>query len=206
MIKFLALFQILFLLSTIEGYSQANGWELKKDQNGIKVFVRDSEESSFDEFKATLTITNCRLQDALEVLQDVNSYEAWFPDCSNPKILKQIDEYHDIHYIESISPWPVQNRWGIYEQTALLTLNNTKVEIVFKALPDYPKEVSNMVRIKEAHGKWTLIETNNELNVIYEFKGNPEGDIPSWIANAFVVKHPFETLTNFKKHLKELGK
>lgn len=190
----------LFAFSFIsECTAQVNLWELKKEENGIKVYVRSNEESSFDEFKAITTIKDCQLLDGLKVILDVNNYEAWFPDCSNPKILEQIDEYHDIHYIETISPWPVDNRCGVYEQTAIISNNDTKAEIVFLAQAAYPIDVKDMVRITDAWGQWTLEEKNDVLTIMYQFKGNPGGDIPAWIANAFVVKHPYDTLENFKK-------
>jgi hypothetical protein len=200
MIILLNLFVFLFIS---ECNAKSNAWQLKKDHNGIKVYVRAHEESSFDEFKAITTIQECSLNDALELILDVNNYEAWFPDCVNPKVLEQIDKYHDIHYIETVSPWPVQNRCGVYEQTTTISNNDTKAEIVFLAQNDYPIEVTDMVRINEASGKWTLEEKNNALTITYQFKGNPGGKIPAWLANSFVVKHPYKTLENFKMLLEE---
>jgi hypothetical protein len=179
--------------------AQSNPWELEKDNHGIKVYVRAHEGSDFDEFKATITIQECSLNDALKVLLDIDNYEAWFPDCVNPKVLEQINEYHDIHYIETTTPWPVENRWGVYEQTTTFSNNDTKAEVVFIAQSTYPIEVDDMVRITNARGKWILEEVNSSLTIIYQFKGNPGGEIPAWLANAFVVSHPYETLTNFKK-------
>jgi hypothetical protein len=178
--------------------AQSNEWELRKDKNGIKVYVRSNDESSFDEFKANTTLQNVSLQEAFELIMNIKNYETWFPDCSNPRILEQIDKYHHLHYIETLSPWPVDDRCGVYEQSAVFRNGDKTAEIVFKAKPDYPIDAEDMVRISDARGKWTLEEKNNILSVTYEFKGDPGGDIPAWLANSFVVKHPFETLTNFR--------
>jgi hypothetical protein len=97
--------------------AQSNLWKLDKDNDGIKVYVRAHEGSDFDEFKATLTIQECSLNDALKVLLNIDNLE----------------------------------------------------------------------------------EVNSSLTITYQFKGNPGGEIPAWPANAFVVSHPYETLTNFKK-------
>jgi len=178
--------------------AQHNEWELRKDKNGIKVYVRSNDESSFDEFKANTTLRDVSIYDALDVIMNIDNYEEWLPDCSNPKILEQIEKYHFIHYVETQTPWPVDDRYGVYEQSAVLSDSDTKAEVIFTAKRDYPITAEDMVRITNALGKWTLEEENNILSVKYEFKGDPGGDIPAWLANTFVVKHPFETLKNFK--------
>lgn len=198
--KTIILFNLFVFFFITNGYAQ-DTWQLKKDDNGIKVYTRANAESSFDEFKAILTISDGSLKDALKVILDIKNYESWFPDCANPKVLKQINEYHDIHYIETLTPWPAQNRYGVYEQITTLSNNDTRADIVAEAKADYPMETEGMVRITEALGKWTLEEKNNELTVTYQFKGSPGGSVPAWLANAFVVDHPFETLTNFKEQI-----
>ncbi len=41
-------------------------------------------------------------------------------------------------------------------------------------------------------------EENNNVTVIYQFHGDPGGDVPAWLANSFVVSHPYKTLQNLK--------
>jgi len=189
----------LFTFLFIGGSHAQDSWQLKKDEADIKIYVRPNPESSFNEFKAILTIRDGSLKDALAVIVDVNNYEAWFPDCSNPKILEQINKYHDIHYIETLTPWPAQNRYGVYEQITTLSNNDKRAEVVAEAQADYPMEGEGMVRITEALGKWILEEDDNVLTITYRFKGSPGGSVPAWLANAFVVDHPFEALTSLKE-------
>lgn len=193
----------LFTFLFAAGSSAQDSWELKKDKDGIKIYVRPNSESSFDEFKATVTISGASLKNGVGVILDINDYEAWFPDCANPKVLEQKNEYHDIHYIETLTPWPAQNRYGVYEQITTFSKNGLKAEIVAEALAGYPMEAKGMVRITKALGKWTLEEENNELTITYQFKGNPGGSVPAWLANAFVVDHPYETLTSFRKRVEK---
>jgi hypothetical protein len=201
MLIMIKLFVLIFIFQ-ISGDN--SGWELRKDAKGIKVYVRPIEEISFHEFKAITTLENCSINEALEVLLDVSNYETWFPDCINPKVLEQKSKYHDIHYIETVSPWPAQDRYGVYEQITTFSNNNEEVEVVFKALPAYSIEVKDdMVRINEALGMWSLKENNKEVIITYQFKGDPGGNISAWLANAFVVKHPYKTLENFKMLLEE---
>ena len=69
-------------------------------------------------------------------------------------------------------------------------------------LPDFIAEVKDFLRIREGSGYWELTEDDNKnVKVIYQFHGEPGGDIPAWLANSFVVRHPFETLKNLKNRL-----
>ena len=63
------LFVFFFIFQTS---GENSGWELRKDANGIKVYVRPVEQFSFDEFKAISTVENCSLNEVLEVLLDPN--------------------------------------------------------------------------------------------------------------------------------------
>lgn len=198
MVRPVLLLNIFALLFISEVRAQSDSWELQKDENGIKVYTKSNEGSDFDEFKALVTIPECSIADVMAVILDVRNYESWFPDCANPKVLDQIDKYHDIHYIETVAPWPVSNRYGVYNQSATLSDDNTKAEIVFTAEADYPIDEEDMVRITDAHGTWKLDQENNAVAVTYLFRGSPGGSIPAWMANAFVVQHPFAALTNLK--------
>ncbi len=200
-IRLFDLVTFLVILFCFQNLSANEDWVLKKNQNNIKIYTRSSDQSSFAEFKGVTTLQKCELNKVLELLLDVDNYEAWFPDCMNSKILELKSAYHNIHYSETKSPWPAQDRCGVYEQKTVLSEDGKRAEMVFIALPDYPVEVKKMVRITEAVGKWILEESNDELKITYQFNGNPGGDIPSWLANTFVVKHPFETLESLTKRM-----
>lgn len=59
-----------------------------------------------------------------------------------------------------------------------------------------------MVRIRKGSGYWDLEEDNDgNVKVVYQFHGEPGGEIPSWLANSFVVSHPLVTLNNLIKIL-----
>ena len=178
-------------------------WNLKKDKDGIKIYTRSIEGSSFDEFRGITTIENSSLEEVLSVIFDVKNYETLFPDCMNPKVLKQDGKYYDIHYIQVKAPWPVKNRDTVYEQKAVVDENGKHAFVSLKPLPDFIAEDKDFVRIREGSGFWELDEDEgNNVKVTYQFHGEPGGDIPAWLANSFVVTQPFQTLVNLKNRLK----
>ena len=195
--KFLLLI-LLFIIPFPE-----SDWNLKKDKDGIKIYTRSIEGSSFDEFRGITTIENSSLEEVLSVIFDVKNYESLFPDCMNPKVLKQDGKYYDIHYIQVKAPWPVKNRDTVYEQKAVVDENGKHAFVSLKPLPDVIAEDKDFVRIREGSGFWELDEDEgNNVKVTYQFHGEPGGDIPAWLANSFVVTQPFQTLVNLKNRLK----
>jgi hypothetical protein len=192
------------LLITLFLFSSANGtdWVLKKDKSGIKVYTRSFEGSSFDEFKGETLIPNVSLSKVLEVILDVKNYGSLFPDCMNPKILKQDGQFYDIHYIQTKGPFPVKDRDCIYEQKTEIDKDGKHAVVRLNPLPDYFAETKEMVRIRKGSGFWELEEDNiKNVKVIYQFHGEPGGDVPSWLANSFVETHPYKTMINLKSRL-----
>lgn len=178
-------------------------WDLKRDKSGIEIYTRSVEGSTFEEFKAITNIQNTSLVDVLNVILDVENYESLYPDCKNPKILKQEGKWYDIHYVLTKGPLTVKDRDSVVEQKTEINKNGKHAMVTLNSLPDYAPENKNIVRIRKGTGYWELEEDNsNTVKVTYQFHGEPGGEIPAWIANSFVVNHPFKTLENLKKIIK----
>lgn len=193
----------LFLILLFISLFSNSEWNLKKDKSGIKIYTRSVEGSSLEEYKAITTIDKSSLAEVLTVILDVENYGSLFPDGMNPKVLKQEGKYFDVHYIQVKAPWPVKNRDTVYEQTTVVDENGKYAIVTLKPLPDFIAEDKNFLRIREGSGYWELTEDDNKnVKVTYQFHGEPGGDIPAWLANSFVVTHPFETLKNLKDRVK----
>jgi hypothetical protein len=195
---------LLFLTVLVSfSYFLESEWNLKKEKDGIIVYTRSVEGSSFEEFKAITTIEHSSLSDVLEILMDVNHYESLYPKIVNTKLLKVDGKYYDIHYFQIEAPWPLKNRDSVYEQKAVVDKDGKHALVTLKPLPDYIPENEDLVRIRKGSGFWDLTEdSNNKVTIIYQFHSEPGGEIPSWLANSFVVDYPFETLTNLKNRIK----
>jgi hypothetical protein len=177
-------------------------WHLKKDKSGIEIYTRRIEGSSFEEFKGVTVISDFTLTEVLNVILDVKNYDRLFPDCMNPKILKQEGKWYDIHYIQTKGPFTVKDRDSVFEQKTEMAKDGKHARVSLKSLPDYISESKDMVRIRKGSGFWELEEDNNgNVKVTFQFHGEPGGAIPSWLANSFVITHPFQTLLNLRSRL-----
>jgi len=190
----------LFLLTP----STDSGWDLKKDKAGIEIYTRTVQGSSFNEFRGVTTIRNSSLNAVLDVILDVKNYANLFPDCLNPRILKQEGKWYDIHYIQTEGPFPVKDRDSVFEQKTVVDKEGKHAVVTLIPLPDYIAENKDMVRIQKGSGFWELEEgQNGDVRVIYQFHGDPGGEIPAWLANTFVVSHPYKVLTNLTNRVKK---
>lgn len=194
--------KILFITLFVFLFYPESEWDLKKEKSGIEIYTRSLEGSSFDEFKGVTTIENCNLQDVLFELFDVENYDKLFPDCLNQELLKQYSQWHQIHYIQTKGPFPVKDRDSIFEQIAEIDETGKSALVTLKPRSDYIPAKKGIVRIPDGKGFWKLQEENNNVKVIYQFHGEPGGDVPAWLANSFVVSHPYKTLENLKKRIK----
>ena len=197
MVKYLLLF--LLIVFAFPG----SDWELKKDKSGIQVYTRSVEGSSFNEFRAVTIIKENTLIDVLNIILDVENYPTLFPDCINPRILKKVGDYYDIHYIQTKGPLTLKDRDSVFEQKTVIEKDHKSANVTLIPLPDYMPEVKDIVRVRNGSGFWQLEEDESKnVKVIYQFHGEPGGDIPAWLANSFVVSHPFKTIENLRNRLK----
>jgi hypothetical protein len=180
----------------------ASDWELKKKAEGIEIYTRSIEGSSFNEFKGVTVLSDVTLNEVLNVILDVEHYKILFPNCMNPKILKREGRGNDIHYTQTKGPFPVKDRDSIFKQKTAIDQKGKHARITLIPLPDYLAENENMVRIRKGTGYWDLREDDHKnVTVTFQFHGEPGGLIPAWLANSFVVSYPFNTLKNLRSRL-----
>ena len=195
--------KILFSVLLFVIFFQQQEWQLKKEKNGISIYTRSVTGSAFAEFKGITTIENSNLPEVLAVISDIKNFTTLFPDCMNPKILKQEGEHNFIHYSQTKGPLTIKDRDCIMEQKTVIDKGGKHAIISLKPLPGYIPENNDMVRVRKGSGFWEIEEDNGRVKVVYQFHGEPGGEIPAWLANSFVEIQPFETLTNLRKRLKK---
>lgn len=193
---------IVFLLCCVflVGFSKqtTNTWQLKKFEEGISIYTRDTENSKFKELKAVFQIKTS-LSSIIALLNDVESYPQWVYRCETSKVLLKTSDKYLIRYQTIVAPWPVDNRDVIVEVSFS---QDAKTKIVYQkvnALPDYAPKADGHVRIPEFRATWTLVPLKNGIvEIQYELLVNPGGALPAWLVNMAVIDGPFETSQKMK--------
>ena len=183
--------------------NKAINWELKKSENGIQVFLRNTKNSAVKSFKGVMTVDG-RLSSIVAVLEDIDSYPRWLFSCKSAKTLQQRSDTAVVNYIVTDMPWPVADRDSIVGASRSQNKSSKLIEIKLLAEPKLIPEVAGKVRIETMQGRWLLRPAGpGKINVIYEMTVDPGGNVPKWIVNAMSVDLPFNTLSGIREVMKE---
>lgn len=196
---------LLILLILITTSSSQQSWEIKKDDEGIQIYTRKVPGSDFKEFRGEVIMENTTMNNIQEAILDVDGYESLFPDCYDPRILKQTDNSYSVHYLITKAPWPFKDRDGIYEQIIRVAAIDSLVTISIRILPGFIPENDQYVRIQYGVGFWEIRKMKvNTFRVIYQFHADPEERVPDWLARRFIVENPFTTLNSLRSIVKNM--
>jgi ribosome-associated toxin RatA of RatAB toxin-antitoxin module len=193
---YLLIFALAILFTPTEVYSQEQ-WELKKDADGIKVYTRLAEGSSIKEFKAITTLPVAASQ-ILAVLKDVEKYPLWIEDVENARTINGSENNLSFYYQLDL-PWPVKNR----DMALDMNITHRADSIILKLTNNnniVPVD-EDFIRMHNVVGQWSLYPiSSNSTSVIHQFLADPEGSIPAWVINAFIVEGPYKSMKNLESY------
>ena len=188
------------LILSVPALSQDTEWELKKDEDGIKVYTRLAEGSSIKEFKAMATLPIAATQ-LFAVLKDVEHYPTWIEDVQYAKMVAEDDAALSFYY-QLDMPWPIKNR----DMALDMDITNTADSIILKlnSNKDIEPVRDDFIRMNKVIGQWSLYPISaNSTQVIHQFLADPEGSIPVWVVNAFIVEGPYKSMKNLESYARE---
>ena len=185
----------------------ATAWELEKQQDGISVYTKTQLDSAFIAFRGEVVISST-LETVLSVIEDAESMDNWLHECSTSQILEHTSDNEIIVYQETNAPWPVSDRSFVLKMTTERSDAGNRAKVLFSAIVENADEAlsevgdEDCVRVTELDGMWLLEQiSDTSVHVRYETSADPAGSIPAWLANAFVVDQPFNTLKNLRSKI-----
>jgi len=173
-------------------------WEIDKNEDGIKVYTQKVKGSDFKSFKAVVQV-DASLEKVIKLLKDVDSYTKWFGYTETSKLLYQ-EEDVQYAYLETILPWPYENRDMVYK-IKVNQISSEVTKITLKGIPDYIPKKKKIVRMEKANGFFLLTSSENKTEIVYEFHSEPGSNISPWLANSSIADLPFQTLSGLRKIL-----
>ncbi|HSZ87603.1 MAG TPA: START domain-containing protein [Puia sp.] len=176
-----------------------NDWRLKKEQSGIKIYMRTNEHSSFNEIKVEMTI-QAKPSWLVALLLDVPNHSHWVYNVKTSYVLKKMAD-NELYFYEVVdSPFPASDRdlvvhLKITQDSATKIMNISAINI-----PNYIPAKKGIVRVPVSNESWKVIPINtNSLRIEYYLEIDPGGSIPAWLLNNFAEKGPYESF----RHLQE---
>lgn len=195
-------YKVVFILlcAAVPVYAEAQvAWVLKKDKDAIRIYTRDTENSSFKSVKVTCTIPGT-LSQLTALLLDVSAHERWVYNTKTSYLVKQINENQQIYYSEIDLPWPLANR----EVVVFMNIAQDPVSKVLQVNIDNAENQipvkSGTVRVPASSVTWKVTPLEgNLLSIEYFGQVDPGGSVPGWVANPFTTKGPFETFKRLRQ-------
>lgn len=191
----------LMLCIPLSGASAQEGWKLKKNREGIEVYVRSLPGSKIDEFRGVMRVTGVRLSSLVAAFDDTQSYTRWMHECSEARLVKRINLYERITYSVTRAPWPVWDRDMVTHSIVSQDPRTLAVTIRMEARPGAnqvpPRE--RTVRVPSMRGTWSFVpRETGEIVVTYQMHSDPGGTLPPGLANMAVVDLPYYTLLKLR--------
>lgn len=195
------IFVCLALLSANPIIAQ-NEWVKAKEKDGIVIYTRETAGSPVKEFKAYLTVQST-LGALVKLVLDADDAAEWHFNVKSCKKVKQYSLQHvEVHTVVAV-PWPFDNRDHINEYKASQADNGVvtiKITNKPKAIP--PQD--GVIRMNTAEGQWVLTPKGaGKVEILYQYKGDPEGGIPSWVVNMFLLDGPMTALKNLQNMIEK---
>ena len=173
--------------------STNESWELKKDQDSIKVYIRNVDDNT-KEYLAE-TIINSDIDKIFKTITDFDNSYRWMYKLNSSKILEKSDTLMYVYFVVDMN-WPLKNRDLISD--AVITQNENKIRIVMNSYPDYMPEKEKLIRIKQSRSIWNLEKIDDEYTkVALQSYAVVEG-IPTFIMDLFILDSPMYSMTQLR--------
>jgi len=177
--------------------AQAEDWQVAKEKDGIKVSLSEVAGSKYKAYRG-VTVMKTTMEKLRALQEDVPGACAWIHECKSQKLLKH-EGNKSWTYTQFNTPWPVTSRDSVLEVTTEQGADGSLTRHL-KGVPTYLPEEKGFVRVTQVDGFWKFAPKGpNQIEVTYQVHTEPGGDVPSWLANKFVVDAPFNTLKELKE-------
>jgi hypothetical protein len=188
-----------FCWLTLPLFSQSLPCDLKKNEDGIKVYTCKTDSSKFRSLVAEFELENVSFEELSEFLWNVDNYSNWQYNMVSATLLKKVDENAIIYRSEVDAPWPVENREMIVQLSVLKgTASNQRTFTMHTVNFPYP-ENDALTRVPYSEARWTVKKVSAKLYIRYELNIDPGGYVPPLLVNLAMAEGPYQSFRNLKK-------
>jgi START domain len=195
----------LLLMACLCGALQASAqpWELKKEEDGIRIYTRTADNSRFNEVKVE-TIVSGKLSSLAALILDIGSYPNWSFNTEKTSVLKRVGPAELYYYSLIHSPWPASDRDLAVHLHISQDSSTRTMYIHATGIPGYIPEKKGIVRVPVSIERWVVTPLpGDRIRINYELQVDPGASAPAWLINLLSTKGPFETFCHIRDQLKQ---
>jgi START domain len=175
-------------------------WKLRKDEEGIKVYTANTDNSNFKSVKVECVV-NARFSQLVAFLMDVDKQHDWVYGNKSSQLIKKTGANDMVFYSEVSVPWPCTNR----DYIAHITVAQRSPQLVTidsHSEPDLLPLKQGKIRVRSSVAHWEVTSSGKDgLKIVYTVSFDPSGTVPAWLTNLFITKGPFQTFQKLKEQV-----
>ncbi|AOY88570.1 lipid-binding protein [Marinobacter salinus] len=176
----------------------AEGWSLHKEEENIRVYTIDQDQSSFKAFKA-VALLDVPIGNLMAVMVNPRSCVEWVYNCTESYAFGK-GSFHD-RYAYSVNdmPWPVTDRDYVLRIRTYGDETSGEIIMDLNATPNQRAENDNRVRVDRSDTLYRFIPEGDQTRMIWVQHTDPNGALPGWLVNSLLVDIPVRSLQALEK-------
>ncbi|MBH3428350.1 START domain-containing protein [Pseudomonas alkylphenolica] len=176
--------------------AQAQDWALAQDRSGIQVYLSDVPGSKYQRFRGVTQI-KADVRTLSDLQENLRVACKWLYGCASMRLL-DVEGDTTWVYMTTELPWPTNPRDMVIQVRTERADDGTLIRHL-SAVSGKMARQPGFVRVTRLEGLWTLTPKSDHLTeVTYQLEADPAGDIPSWLANQFVIDAPMVSLRTLR--------
>lgn len=186
---------------TLQAAIAQERWELKKEEDSIKVYTSFTEGSKVKAIRAEFTLRASR-QDLIKELVQAERYTEWQYNAEVCTILEKPSPLEVTYHALVSTPWPVAKRDLVVHLKINDRPDHNEFTIETTGRPDLIPVKPGIVRVPLSNGFWKVKQVGPKmLRIIFTMHIDPGGLVPAWLVNFTVAQAPLYTFKNLKDRL-----
>ncbi len=175
------------------------GWKLKKNKKGIKVYVRKVVISPIFSFRGVVELET-DLSTVVAFMTDVSQYTSYMQMCNHAEILQHVSITDKIFYTINRPPWPVKPRDTVALSKWTQDPDTLIVSGKCLSLPEFLPHKKEFIRCPLLLIDFRLRPLDNG-NTEFTFEAIVEvgGWVPNWAVNFCLVDTPYTGIMRIRK-------
>ncbi|PWB35625.1 lipid-binding protein [Pseudomonas sp. SDI] len=175
---------------------QAEGWRLAHDEDGIRVYLGDVPGSKYQRFRGVATI-KASVRTLMDLQENLRVACKWLYGCAAMRLLT-VEGDSTWVYLTTELPWPASPRDMVIRVQTETSDDGTLIRHL-SAVPGLVPNTPAFIRVRQLAGEWRMRPIGDQqTEVTYQLEADPAGDIPSWLANQFVIDAPVVSLRTLR--------
>ncbi len=176
-------------------------WKLKRDRNGIQVYLSKVAGSKFRAIYSVMEI-EAQTSSLVALVMDLPNCKNWAAMCKEARTEERLSDTESYVYTRNDVPFPVRDRDVVARVRWEYDAQTGRVSMYSKATKGrFPKQ-KGVIRVEDAVTHWHFIPLENSKVRVESYAHiDPNGATPAWLTNMLMVDSPFKTMRQMRKIL-----